>query len=635
MFRWKGLILIAILIGIFIILSLIFTDRWLENKLENIGTSIVGAKVEIDALDFSFYGLHFRWKRLQVTNPGNTWKNMIETGKCEFNMEFWPLLSKKVIIENIQLSNFRTGTDRTSDGKIIKKEKAVKEKKKEEPTFISKTIDNLEDKIKAMPQFQLAQYARKMNIDSIIKILDLKTPGKADSLRKALTQKYSDWQTNLKKLELEKEYKTIESKAKSINVNNIKTIENLQSNLKKVEEIRTSVDDLTKVVQNNKRNLLADLKSFKNELQQVDDWIKNDFERAMDMAKIPKIDIQNIGIFIFGKRVITQLNQYLGYANKARYYASKVKSDKPEKEPKPPRMKGQNIYFYNKNARPDFWIQKIDLSGQTEDNIQLAGLATNIVSDQRFIGKTTDIAIKGSKETAATVSLDAIFDYLTDTPAEKFDAQYSGFSIANTKLSDSPFLPNKLAKGKGSVYASLDLIGDRIDSQIKFLAQRLEWDFKNAEKPKNKIEEIIQSIVKRIETVDFTARIYGKKDNIKFTLKSNLDEIFIKSIKEIAAKEIEQAKKKLRAEVEKRVEKYKKQVEQLIKEKQDMLQSQIKKYEGELNKKKKMVEDKKKEIEKRIEDEKAKLQKKLDQEKSKAEKKIKKEADDQIKKLFK
>ena len=93
----------------------------LENKLENIGTSIVGAKVEIDGFDFSFSGLHIRWNRLQVTNPKNTWKNSVETGTCEFNMEFWPLLSKKIIIENIQLSDFKTNTDRENDGKIEKK----------------------------------------------------------------------------------------------------------------------------------------------------------------------------------------------------------------------------------------------------------------------------------------------------------------------------------------------------------------------------------------------------------------------------------------------------------------------------------------------------------------------------------
>ena len=123
MFRWKGIIFLAVLAGIFILLTIIFTDAWLEHQLESLGTSAVGAKVEIDGFDFSFSGLHIKWERLQVTNPKKTMKNIVETGHCEFNMEFWPLLSKKVIIENVQVSDLQSDTDRETDGALTKEEK--------------------------------------------------------------------------------------------------------------------------------------------------------------------------------------------------------------------------------------------------------------------------------------------------------------------------------------------------------------------------------------------------------------------------------------------------------------------------------------------------------------------------------
>ena len=79
MFRWKGIIVLAVIIIIFVVLSLLLTDRWLEGQLEDFGSSIVGAKVEIDNLDVSITSLKVGWNRLQVTHPQHTMKNMIET----------------------------------------------------------------------------------------------------------------------------------------------------------------------------------------------------------------------------------------------------------------------------------------------------------------------------------------------------------------------------------------------------------------------------------------------------------------------------------------------------------------------------------------------------------------------------
>ena len=54
--RWKGLLFLFFLLGLFLAISLIFADSWLEAKFEDLGTSIVGAKVEVDGLDFSISG---------------------------------------------------------------------------------------------------------------------------------------------------------------------------------------------------------------------------------------------------------------------------------------------------------------------------------------------------------------------------------------------------------------------------------------------------------------------------------------------------------------------------------------------------------------------------------------------------
>ena len=133
--RKKGLLLLLILFLIFLAIFMIFTDRWLENRMEAFGTSIVGARVEFDGVDFSFLKLRMQWQRLQVTNPDDTWRNLFETGKAEFDLDLVPLFSRKIIIENLSLENLQLNTERETDGKVEKKQEATTESK------IEKTIE--------------------------------------------------------------------------------------------------------------------------------------------------------------------------------------------------------------------------------------------------------------------------------------------------------------------------------------------------------------------------------------------------------------------------------------------------------------------------------------------------------------
>ena len=116
--RWKGIIFLVAIIFLAFLLSWIFSNKIVENELENLGTTIVGARVEIDDLDFSLSDLYIRWSKLQVTDPDNTMKNLLETGQTDFDLELIPLFSGKVIIENIQISDVQSGTDRETDGAI-------------------------------------------------------------------------------------------------------------------------------------------------------------------------------------------------------------------------------------------------------------------------------------------------------------------------------------------------------------------------------------------------------------------------------------------------------------------------------------------------------------------------------------
>ncbi len=602
--RWKGLIFLVIIIAIVIIISILFTDDLVERELESVATMANGAKVEIDNLEISFTDLFIRWDRLQITNPGQTMKNRIETGKCELDFEFIPLLSDKFIVESFAVTDIQINTDREEDGGISREEIAG------QPGFVKNTAQYLEEEVSSLIAPQLTSLKKQANVDSVLKVLNIQSIEKMTSLSKEVDTKYSAWESRLKNLSIEKDLKEVEAQIKSIDVNKLKTADQILEATGKIDKIYSTIKSNTNEINQISLNLSSDLQNIQTQVGMVDQWIQDDYARALSLAKIPEINAQNIGKLIFGRRVVDEFNHYLSYIALAREYTSGAEADEPEKQ-SPPRLQGQDIYFYNKNARPDFWIQKMNISGLTESRVAWEGLVNDIVSDQRLVGKTTEIAIGGKSDQGIEVSLNGVLNYLGEEPAESFKLNYSGFSLADFKLSDSPLLPNRISKGKGRLQTNLDLTGNKIKGEVSFTGSQLRFEFSDVTNEQNKLEEIMQSVLKSISKVDFLASIEGESDNLKFSIRSNLDEVLSQKMGAIVSDEFNKAKTEIRTRVDQEVDKYRKELNSLVSSKEAILNGEISKYEKMLDNEMNRADSKKKEIEDIYEKEKKNLENKL------------------------
>ncbi len=601
--RWKGIIFLVVLIIVFFILTLVFTDTWLEKSIENTASPMVGAKVEIDNLDLSLTDLRIRWDRIQVTNPKNTMTNLFETGSTEFDVEFIPLLSGKYIIENISITNVRTNTPRETDGRLETTEET-------KPGFIGQTIIDLSKEVESNVGAEFLNAKQKVNIDSILKLLDIQSIGQIQSLYADLDGKYSMYQKMLAENTINNDVKRVETQIKSLDLKKMKTVPDYQKGLTALNGVYTTIDSLKMSVNKTSTTITTDLKSAATDVIRVDDWIKADYDRAMAKAKLPQLNTENMGKLLFGERLINQFNQYLGYVATAREYSDKYSAGTPEKK-SPPRLKGQDIRFSSIQDRPKFWIRQIQLSGQTEDEIDLEGNVTDIVSNQKIIGKSTIFNIRGGKTAKINVSLDGELNYLEEIPAEAFRLNYAGFSLANTRLSKSRLLPNTVKTGSGDVFTSLSINGDNIDGSVKFTAKNLIFAQDAGNTQKTKIEQIIQSILTGISTVEATASIKGQGGRISFKIQSNLDRIFAERLKEVVGQEIQAAKARIRDEIDKRIDEQRKRLDSLVREKEDLIRQQIQKYEKQIADLNALADSKKAEIEKAIANQKGDLEKKV------------------------
>ncbi|MBN2016846.1 MAG: TIGR03545 family protein [Candidatus Cloacimonetes bacterium] len=589
--RVKGIIFLLVLAIIIVVISLIFTDSWLEKQMEMIGSKMVGAKVEFDGLDFSLFSLRLSWDRLRVTNPDNVWENSFESGFTEFNLAFAPLLKKKFVIENLQMSDVAFNTERTTDGSLPKKwqpKKKEEGEKKESPKFIKDIELGIKDEMKQMPVLNLDQFNKDFNVDSLMAMADMKTPQKVDSLILLYEQKYDEWEKRIEDLPDQEDVKELEAQVKSLDINNIKTVQDAEQALATIKTIIDKANGYKKQYDDIQLAINNDSRLVQNLGGEVTYWIDQDKNKVLSYAKLPDLSTENMGKIVFGTQVIDKVNKVIEYVGKGKAILDKLKKDGKPKKEKKPRSTGQNITYPPKPGTmfPSFWIKKIDFSSTTETGSAFSGVVSNITSDQKLIDAPTVLAAKAIRQDNAQLDIELTFDYRFEQSEEKLTILMSNLPMKNIQLSNTPLLPSRLESGSGKIDARMLLHRPEFETRIDFVADKVQF----TPSPRNqdmdkRLVRISENLAASITTIDFKAKLWQEREQpLQFTLTSNLDKMLTNAAKDVFQQELDLAKQELRAKVDKELQKYKDQLNQEIQKQQRKLQAMFDEQKSRFNK---------------------------------------------------
>lgn len=603
--RIGGIITVLVLVGIGFAASFFITDEWVESKIEYQGSILNEAKVELDGFDFSLWALHIKWDRLQVANSKNTMENTFETGETEFSMEFWPLiLRNKVIVDNVQVAGFQLDTERETDGAFDMPEEA----EDAEPGFVYSVVSQVSSEARKNAEVKFTDVRDDLNVDSLMAKVNIQSVGKIDSLRKGVQRTYTKWDSTFKNTKVKDDIADVRETVEAIKVKEIKDPKKAIEAIENVKKLRKKVDSLKTRAETLKKDFEQDYGTTRQDLSQVDKWIREDYQRALSVAKLPDLDAQNIGKALFGQNLLGDYAAYLEYVALAREYGSRLIGEEDSTEDIP-RYEGLDYHFSDKYEWPGFWFKNIELSGRTKSDIDISGTVSNISSSQKKTGQPVIFNVGGTDKNNVALTLNGEFNYLEEKPRESFALNYSGFNLANARLSGSDLLPYELRSGKGEVNVEMNIIDKRIDSRIDYLARDISFDFAAAGQPKNRIERLIRDAIGSTDQIDVAALVDNTQGPLRVRVRSNVDDLFMNALHQTVSQELEKAKRKIEAEVKQRVEgkkeqltEYRREKEAEIRQRYEELQAQVDKQLEAVEAKKKELEEKKKELENALKD---------------------------------
>jgi uncharacterized protein (TIGR03545 family) len=530
-FRWKAIGPLLVLLVIAGILWMLFADKIARHESQQVGTQILGAKVEIQDMHIDLPHGKVTLRGLTVASPHEAFRNLLQADELAADIDVVPLTEKKLVINRIAATGLRFGTVRATDGRVA-----------------AKSGEGIAGRVMAetrewanqfqIPVLQLA--TGKISIDSLDPRRLSTIPAaqalgaRADSSRKA-------WQAGFDSLNLGP---TLDS-AKA-------TLDRLQhahaTDLAALNDARQAIDRLKRArdrVTALDRGVTQGVAGLKSGLAGLDSARQRDYAFARSLLKLPSLDAPQIGAALFAPGAIKPFERVLYYAQLARRYMPPGLLPRAATGPARVRRAGEDIRFPKERALPTFLLRSAELSFVLHPNSaepqRYGGTLSGLTSDPALYGRATQLSASGPQLAAA-----AMLNHVRETPVDTAGATVGGITLPAFSI---PGLPLRLDPGAATTTLGFNLNGDTIHARFAVRSRNVRWS-SDSGLARSTIGDLIWRTVSGIQDLDLEARISGELHHPDLAVRSNLDQAIATRLRAVLGAQVAAAERQMRARVD-------------------------------------------------------------------------------------
>jgi uncharacterized protein (TIGR03545 family) len=626
--RWKALIIVIPLLLLFGLGYYFFFDRILETGIESGLEAITGAKVEIDKLHFSITTPSISIQRLQITNPNNTWRNMIETGEMQCKLAWKPLFSGKFVIEKIALREFMLDTPRKTNGKI-------NHPPPKGP--YGKTQSKLQKAFANIPLFNssLLQGEIIQNTEKLLAGYKFQTHVDTEAIKTQISKSSIEWNQDLEKLGQDKlKLQTIDDQLKALKVNQLKTVPELTNALNAVNAINQSVNEIRTDIDTTKIGFQSQLDVVSLEINKLATTARQDYEALLKLAKIP--DFKNISFteILLGKSLVNQTSQIIDLVDKIQAFLPPPTKNPPKKNH--PRG-GQDIIFPGRRTYPNFLIEYIGISARKNELPQNGGFyaqgtVTGITSDPPIYGAPLRIDLTGNTPGNLYLALRGNMDHITKRIDDKFSLEVANLAIPNLNIGEQAYLPKSISVGSTAIRTNLEITSDEFSLDLVIDGKNMVWSYGVGQPTAASgttgelLESVVRETLARMNQVTISYRLTGRNQQLAVSISSNLDKLFNERLSQVIDEKFAKLKQDVKAQVDRELQTKQQELESILNNYQQQLATKNQELQTMLTRETKSLEAKAKALEDRIKNE-------LSQKVNNQTDQSKKELEDQLNKL--
>lgn len=531
--RWPGLIAFLLVVVAVGGLWFLLVDAAIERAIEQGGTLVVGARVDLDAADLSLFPLGLTLTRLQVTNPDRPMTNAVEVARIAFTMDGLNLLRRKVIIEEMAVDGVRFNTQRTSSGAVAE----PAEERKPGP-LAGVTLPPL--------QFRDPR--------EILKSEQLESLKLAEAVRADVTGAKDRWQQQLAtlpdKAKLEAYRQRIE-KLKSAGKGGLGGI------LGGANEALAIQEDLTRdleQLQAARKELEASVALLRKRVEEAQRAPQEDFRRLRDKYALSPEGLGNLSAGLLGGELGDRIRTGLQWYKKLQPLLARQGECKAEVEVvKPLRGKGLDVRFPERTPLPDFLIRTAHVSLEMPQGT-IKGEVRNITPDQDVLGTPLAFEFAGEKlQGLQSLKLTGSMDRVRPaSPQDRVSLQARGVGLDALTIGEGSDWPLALRQGTADLDLRATVAGQALTAEVGGRLQSLQL----ALAPKadgGPIREAVGAALADIHGFSLKADVTGTLDQYDLRLTSDLDRVLQEAVGKQVRAQVAKFEAQLQAAIQEQV----------------------------------------------------------------------------------
>src|SRR5262245_26707141 len=352
-FRWKAIVPLLLFLALVAVLWFVFADRIIRSQIEDVGSSTLGTELDLASFRLRERDVAADMGGLQIANPSDPKKNLIEANTITADLVAVPAVEKKIVIEKLTLSGLRFGTTRKTPARPAPKDSPSRELWEQTQNWVKQNF--------ALPKIAMQRVDTVKNL-----ILDPTQLGTvkaaealaatADSTKQALTQSFQSIQV-----------KPVVDSATTLATRLAKTdpgklgvtgvaqaVTDVKRNIDQIEQTRKQVDDLQK-------NVTSAVTTLNQGLKDLDEARQRDYAFAKNLLNLPLVSAPDISQALFGQVSLDYFQQALYYAQLAQKYLPPGLRPLNRPGPKRLRMAGTTVDFPKEHNYPKFLLERGDI----------------------------------------------------------------------------------------------------------------------------------------------------------------------------------------------------------------------------------------------------------------------------------
>ncbi len=531
-FRWRAIGPLLFFVVAVAVLWWLFADRIARQTTEEVGTSVLGAKVEIRRLHLDLRNGRVELSGLTVASPFEAFQNLLEAEEIVAQIDILPLLEKKVVIDRLAVLGVRFGTTRTTSGLVPRDGQAPGTR------TVGAQVEEWGERLR-IPALVLAGGALDVGA---LDLGRLETAGAARALVSRTDSLGGAWRTELATLDPRP---TIDSatalveRLKRARPTDLALLNDARRRLDDVKRLEGRVAGLERAVRGGLDSLAAGVRG-------LDAARRRDYAFARSLIRLPSLDAPDLGAALFGSAAVQRFQRSLYWAQLGREYLPP--GLRPRETPGGRRLRraGTDVRFPRERADPGFLLRTGELSftlaAESDRPRTYTGRLEGLTSAPAVYGRPTTFAAAGPQ-----VTIGAMLDHVTARARDTVGAQVGDVPLPALRI---PALPLRLDPGRGAVGLRFALEGDEMRGSWRVRAPAAAWTRDSAAPAGSYVQQLVERVLTGIGDIELEAQLGGTLARPRLAVRSNLDDLLAQRLRAVIGEEVAAAERALRARVD-------------------------------------------------------------------------------------